>query len=215
MNRDDDTAEVVEPTRAIAPAPASVVHAWGDEPEEAWRHDRWSLLRRLADGRLVTAVIAAVAVAAVSVAATLALTAPHGEHFSIRPPVEVLPPPAPPPAAAPAPKAAPPQAPPPKASPPPVRPAPRVRAAPPVQPFPPAAEGRFADALRGDDGMWLRNPARADAQAGQLCSDLAGGGSVDDYIRGTLRKSPQLTPQEATRAVWDAVDAYCPQYGDR
>ncbi|MEY8016181.1 DUF732 domain-containing protein [Mycobacterium servetii] len=92
---------------------------------------------------------------------------------------------------------------------------PQVQSAPPVPQFPPEAEQRSADALHSDHGTWLRNPLHANAQAEQLCSDLADGGRVDGYIRGKMRKSPQLTPQEATRAVWDTVDAYRPRYDDR
>ncbi len=188
MSRDDDTAEVVEATEAIDPPPTSVVYAWGDEPDQAWRHDAWSLPRRLADGRVVAAVIVAVAVAAVSVAATLVLTAPHGQRFSIRPPVEVLPPP--PPTAAPP-------------APPPARPAPQVQSAPPVRQFPPGAERRFADALHGDDGMWLRNPAHANAQAEQLCSDLADGGTRVDQRFGQTSEQVQDSPRRFPPA--DAV----------
>ena len=45
-----------------------------------------------------------------------------------------------------------------------------------------------------------------------MCQDLANGGNVNDYITGTKRKSPQLLPWEAKRVVFDAIDAYCPQY---
>ena len=46
-----------------------------------------------------------------------------------------------------------------------------------------------------------------------MCADLAAGGSVNDYVTGTERKSPQLLPQEAAHAVHDAIESYCPQYG--
>ena len=59
--------------------------------------------------------------------------------------------------------------------------------------------------------MW-QNEADDDQQARSLCRDLANGGSMDGYLAGTLRKSPQLTPAEATQVVHDAIESYCPQY---
>jgi hypothetical protein len=46
-----------------------------------------------------------------------------------------------------------------------------------------------------------------------LCRDLATGGSVQPYIDGTERKSPQLLPQEAAQAVHDAIESSRPQFG--
>lgn len=48
-----------------------------------------------------------------------------------------------------------------------------------------------------------------------LCADLAHGESVQPYIDGTLKKSPQLLPQEAAQVVYDAIQSYCPQYANR
>lgn len=106
-------------------------------------------------------------------------------------------------------------APPLTAAPPRVRSAPQARAAPPVQRFRPGAERSFADALHGDDGMWLREPAHANARRNDSAATQSMAASVDGYVRATMRTSPQLPPQDATRAVGDAVDAYCPQYDDR
>jgi hypothetical protein len=61
--------------------------------------------------------------------------------------------------------------------------------------------------------MWFKqSPSTEASEAQSMCQDLANGGSVNDYITGTMRKSPQLTPQEAAQVVRDAIDAYCPQY---
>jgi len=61
--------------------------------------------------------------------------------------------------------------------------------------------------------MWFNEPPSAEAsEARSMCQDLANGGNVNDYITGTKRKSPQLLPWEAKRVVFDAIDAYCPQY---
>jgi hypothetical protein len=54
---------------------------------------------------------------------------------------------------------------------------------------------------------------RGNTLARKLCRDLADGGSVQPYIDGTERKSPQLLPQEAAQVVHDAIESYCPQYG--
>jgi hypothetical protein len=62
--------------------------------------------------------------------------------------------------------------------------------------------------------MW-KNEADDDQQARDLCQDLANGQSVQPYISGTLKKSPQLTPAEAAQVVRDAIQAYCPQYAER
>jgi Protein of unknown function (DUF732) len=82
---------------------------------------------------------------------------------------------------------------------------------PPVAP-PPDANQRFGASLaRGK--MWQNTTD--DDQARKLCADLANGGSVQPYIDGTERKSPQLLPQEARQVVEDAVESYCPQYANR
>jgi hypothetical protein len=45
-----------------------------------------------------------------------------------------------------------------------------------------------------------------------LCQDLAKGKSIQPYIDGTLRKSPQLSRSEARQVVEDAIVSYCPQF---
>jgi hypothetical protein len=60
--------------------------------------------------------------------------------------------------------------------------------------------------------MWQNTPDD-DQRARLLCRDLANGKSIQPYIDGTQRRSPQLLPQEARQVVEDAIAAYCPQYG--
>ena len=78
---------------------------------------------------------------------------------------------------------------------------------------PPDANRRFEDLL-GQGQMWQRGTDDPQ-QAIELCADLAHGGSPQPYIDGTLKKSPQLLPQEARQVVEDAIVAYCPQYANR
>ena len=59
---------------------------------------------------------------------------------------------------------------------------------PPVAP-PRNANQRFSASL-AHGRMW-QNEADDDQQARSLCRDLANGGSMDGYLAGTLRKSPQ------------------------
>jgi hypothetical protein len=40
--------------------------------------------------------------------------------------------------------------------------------------------------------MW-QQPGDDDQQARNICADLANGRSINGYIAGTLKKSPQLT----------------------
>lgn len=80
---------------------------------------------------------------------------------------------------------------------------------PPVAP-PRNANQRFSASL-AQGRMW-QNEADDDQQARSLCRDLANGGSMDGYLAGTLRKSPQLTLAEATQVVHDAIESYCPLY---
>jgi len=249
MSSDEDTvlaeesndtfSDVVdEATQEVIPPSTGVVHAWGDEPEETWRRDRWATLsswityltQMFRDGRFIPAVVAAVAIAAVSIAGTLVLR-PAPARFSISPaPVEQAPPPPAPKPLPPAPKPlplAPKAAPPPQASPPPVAPPPvqhpHVQAAPPPpQSPPPGAHPAFTRMLRGNTratqngaGLYLENPAKVDSEAEAMCEDLANGGSIQPYITGTLRKSPSLAPWQAAMVVHQAVQAYCPQYATR
>lgn len=221
----DQDITQVDATEALGPPSTGVVYAWGEEESDG-QEDRWPakaifLLRRLADGRLIPAAIAAVAIAAVSIAGMLVLT-PQPDHFSIIPaPIEQAPPPkqapkpapkpAPPPAALkPAPKPAP--APRPQAAPPHPVPAPQ---APPVQPPPDAADQLNRSLAAAPGPMWLNNPRAGNAEVESMCQDLANGGSIQPYIDGTERKSPQLMPWEATLAVHDAIEAYCPQFANR
>jgi Protein of unknown function (DUF732) len=60
--------------------------------------------------------------------------------------------------------------------------------------------------------MWQRPDVDDDAQARSLCQDLADGKSIQPYIDGTLRKSPQLSRSEARQVVEDAIVPYCPQF---
>jgi hypothetical protein len=60
--------------------------------------------------------------------------------------------------------------------------------------------------------MWQRPDVDDDAQARSLCQDLANGKSIQPYIDGTLRKSPQLSRSEARQVVEDAIGSYCPQF---
>ena len=76
---------------------------------------------------------------------------------------------------------------------------------PPVAP-PRNANQRFSASL-AHGRMW-QNEADDDQQARSLCRDLANGGSMDGYLAGTLRKSPQLTLAEATQVVHDAIESY-------
>ena len=215
-------AEIEEPTEGVSEAtetlePAElqeVAHAWDEEFEDEWQEDEprrvVSLLRGL-DGHLVPVVITAVAVAAVSIAATLMLTAPRGDRFNMLPGiVEQAPPKAPPP-----PEAVP--APPPPAAPP--VPAHPDQAAPPASP-PPDAHQQFTQALQGDkpetvggNGLHPNQPPDViNAEAQEMCQDLANGGSIQPYIDGTLQKSPSLAPWQAALVVHQAIQAYCPQY---
>jgi hypothetical protein len=157
-------------------------------------------------GPLFAFLLSAVALAVAAVAAVVVVLAPPERVAAIRPaPVESAP-------------AAPPEpferlVPPPPAAPPPVRavaPIPRQAPPPPVQAPPPNAAEKFSDSL-SQGGMWPK--AGDEQQARNLCADLANGESPDEYVQGTLRKSPQLSPTEAAQVVRDAIAAYCPQYG--
>jgi hypothetical protein len=169
-----------------APAAAAPrAYAWQDEepPEEELRGSR---------SVVAVAVLAGLAVAIASTAAVVVLVSPTPlpDNFTIRPvPVE--------------------QAPLPQAAP---SPAPKPVEAPPAARLqvPPEANQRFSGSL-AQGGMWQNDPADGQ-QAMALCRDLANGDSPREYIAGTMRKSPQLTRQEATQVVLAAIDAYCPQY---
>jgi Protein of unknown function (DUF732) len=89
-------------------------------------------------------------------------------------------------------------------------------AAAPVVPPPvavqPNANQQFSRQL-AQGRVWQNDP-NDDAEARSMCQDLANGGSVQPYIDGTERKSPQLLPQEARQVVEDAIESYCPQYAN-
>lgn len=182
---DDDTLAGI--TEEIEPATTEVAYAWGSEPAEDFTEPA-DHVDQPATGAPVFAVLAlaGLALAIAALAAVVVLVTPIRagvvNHYSIRPaPVEQAP------------------APPPKAAPPPAAPAPVIVQPPvtaPLQPPPPVAppdaNQRFGASL-AQGRMW-QNEADDDQQARSLCRDLANGGSMDGYIAGTLRKSPQLTP---------------------
>jgi hypothetical protein len=198
----DDTLAGV--TEKIEPATTEVAYAWGAEAAEDFTEPA-DHVDEPARGAPVLAVaaLAGVAFAVAAVAAVVVLVTPtRTDHYDLRPmPVQAAPEP---------PKAVP--APPPVAMPAPVA-VPRPVQAPVVPPpvAPPDANQRFGASL-AHGRMWQNTPDD-DAQARKLCADLANGGSVQPYIDGTERKSPQLLPQEARQVVEDAIAAYCPQYG--
>jgi Protein of unknown function (DUF732) len=189
---------VAADTEGLDPAPTEPCYAWQDVPDEEPTEAAEGLIPRGGNGLVVAvAVLAAVACVVAVAAAVLMLARPTPQpqrQYVLRPaPVEQMPAPKPP-----APKPAPPP----------------VVAAPPVQHVqapPPDANRRF-EALLGQGQMWQRG-ADDPQQAIELCADLAHGGSPQPYIDGTLKKSPQLLPQEARQVVEDAIAAYCPQYG--
>jgi hypothetical protein len=172
------------------------VYAWQDADTEADLPESPVAERRWwpGDTLVAAAVIAAIAIAATIVGIfAVEYRAPAPERYGAiaEAPIE-LPPPAPKPIA------------------PPVAAPPVEHMAPPVQAPPPDAAGKFSDSLK-QGGMWPK--AGDDQQARNLCADLANGESPDEYVRGTMRKSPQLTPAEAAQVVRDAIRAYCPQFG--
>lgn len=195
MTMSEDT--LAGATEAIEPPPTEVVYAWADEEQGQVSETRTPR------SVVVVAALAGVALAVAALAAMVVLVSsrPQPDHFTIRPaPVEMPPPPvskavAPPIAAPPAQHLIP--------------PAPEVQQ-PPVAA--PNATDKFSRSL-AQGHMWFRqSPSVEASEARAMCQDLANGGSVNDYIAGTERKSPQLLPSEARQVVYDAIDAYCPQY---
>jgi hypothetical protein len=78
---------------------------------------------------------------------------------------------------------------------------------------------RQPDSVKGSEGenapltCGVSDAARTrDIQDHKPCRDLANGGSVQPYIDGTEKRSPQLLPQEAAQVVHDAIESYYPQY---
>ncbi|WP_407688040.1 DUF732 domain-containing protein [Mycobacterium sp. HUMS_1102779] len=115
----------------------------------------------------------------------------------------------------------------PKPPPPPPVPAPKPVAAPPVQHRaavpqapPPDAHRQFTQSLQDDKAQTVGgnglHPSQStdviNAEAQEMCQDLANGGSAQPYIDGTLKKSPSLAPWQAALVVHQAIQAYCPQY---
>ena len=197
-----DEITVVDATEALEPPPTGAIYAWVPRDDRGGGSTRPACHRapRSVVAVAVLAVFAAIAV--VTEGVVVLLTPMRTDQYDLRPlPVQAAP--APPKAApAPAPKAAPPPA---------AMPARVVVVQPPVAApvvpppaAPPAdANQRFSRSLaRGN--MWQQPDANDDQQARSMCADLAAGGSVQPYIDGTERKSPQLLPAEARQAVEDA-----------
>jgi hypothetical protein len=88
---------------------------------------------------------------------------------------------------------------------------------------PAAASQQFTQSLRDDkaqtqggNGLYpTEAPAAVNSEAEAMCRDLAGGGAIQPYVDGTLRKSPSLAPWQAAEVVHQAIRAYCPQYDKR
>jgi hypothetical protein len=197
---DDDTLAGV--TQELETASAETVYAWQHEPPEDEPETDDPPPGVSYRPMIAVAALAAVALAIAGVAAVVSLASParQPDHYSMRPPVVEQ---------APAPRAA---LAPPKATPAPVVVQPPVAVQPPPVAVQPNANQRFGASL-AQGKMWQQPDANDDQQARSMCADLAAGGSVNDYVTGTERKSPQLLPQEAAQAVHDAIESYCPQYG--
>src|ERR1700761_621120 len=181
-------------TEGLEPGPTEA-YAWveaDDEPTEAAEE----LIPRGGNGLVVAvAVLAAVACVVAVAAAVLMLARPTPRperHYVIRPPVEVVPPPAP--------------------KPPPVTTT--VTAAPPPVAQPPApapltASEKF-DLLLERDGMYSAGtPAENDYRGRQVCQAVANGADPDRLAAG----GDDVDPAHGRLAVYDAIKAYCPQYG--
>jgi hypothetical protein len=188
---------------ALEPPPTGAIYAWGAEDDfivAAGQPDPPATGARSVVAVAVLAVFAAIA--AVTAGVVVLLTPMRTDHYDLRPlPVQAAPAPpkaAPPPAAMPAPVVV-------------VQPPVAAPVVPPPAAPPADANQRFSRSLaRGN--MWQQPDANDDQQARSMCADLAAGGSVQPYIDGTERKSPQLLPAEARQAVEDAIQAYCPQF---
>ena len=214
----DDTLAGI--TEEIEPATTEVAYAWGSEPDDEFTVPAGHVDQPSTGAPvLAVAALAGVAFAVAAVAAVVVLVTPtRTDHYDLRPmPVQAAPAP---PKAAPAPAPPPPvAAPAPVVVPPPVQ----ARVVPSPAAPPPDANQTFTQTLRGDKPQTQNNaglyptegPAAVDAEAKAMCQDLAGGGSLQPYIDGTLTKSPSLAPWQAALAVRQAVGAYCPQYANR
>lgn len=173
------------------PATTEVAYAWASEPDDE-PTEAEELIPRGGNGLVVAvATLAAVGAIAAVVAAAVALTAPkpQPDHFTIRPPVEVVPPPAP--------------------KPPPVTTT--VTAAPPPVAQPPApapltASERFSLMLQRDGMYSAGTPAEDDYRGRQVCQAVANGADPDRLSAG----GDDVDSAHGTRAVHDALRAYCP-----
>lgn len=225
----DETGDLSTPeTQVGAEAPSTVVYAWSletdDYPAQTSQH-RLEFLRHLRpDGRIIAAVIAAVAVTAVAGAGALVLRPPSPtRHYSIAP-APVIERPAPPKKAASRPAA--PEPPPPEPVPvakppvaaPPPSPKPTAPAVvprqepPPPAPVPLTPSQKFAESLQRDGMKSVGTPAQNDYYAEQMCRDLSDGGNPNEWAANT-EQHDQLEPGKGAKAVHDAIEAYCPQLG--
>ena len=223
----DETGNIPAPdTEVGADAPNTVVYAWSAEADNdpaQTGERRWvttDFLRRLRpDGRIVPAVIAAVTVIAVAGAGMLVFRPQSStRHYSIAqvpiiqraaPPEPAAPKPASP---KPAPVAEPPVAAPPPApgpAPPVAVPRPQLSAPAPV-PLTPSQ--KFNDSLQRDGMHSTGTPAQNDYYAEQMCRDLSHGGNPDEWAQNT-EQGDRLEPGKGAKAVHDAIESYCPQFG--
>ena len=188
----EDTTKAAETAAADAENPEADLtqgYAWGDESEDEPAADEtWSIPtggNRVVIGVAVLAVFAAVAAV---VAAVVALTPkPQPSHYSIRPPVEVVPPPAP--------------------RPPPVTVVTTtVTAAAPPMPQPLTASDRFDLLLEKDGMVSAGDAAENDRESRRICSLVASGANPDTLKGG----GADVDPVHGREAIHDALRAYCP-----
>lgn len=217
----DETADIcASDTQVGAEAPSTVLYAWSeatdDDPDQF--NGRRSILRR-PDGRIVHAVIAAVAVVAVAGVGVLILRPQSPtRHYSIAqtPVIEKAAPPQPAAPQPPPPRPAPVEEPPVAAPPPAPRtavpaPAPRQQQPEPA-PAPLTPSQKFTESLQRDGMKSIGTPAQNDYYAEQMCRDLSDGGNPNEWARNT-EQGDQLHPGEGAKAVRDAIEVYCPQLG--
>jgi hypothetical protein len=173
------------------------------EPIYAWQ-DEETPEAESPPGRGVVFAVAVLATMALGIAAVtgaVVLMSLRPDHFTIQQmPVEQTPP---------TPKTVKAASPTPWAMPPPIN---ALHLTPPQAP--PAqipASAQFAASL-AQDRMWFdQTPQTEQSEAMSMCADLASGGSNEDYIDGTLQKSPTITRRQAQQVVAAAIDAYCPE----
>jgi hypothetical protein len=73
-------------------------------------------------------------------------------------------------------------------------------------------ESAVLPVTRGRRNVAAARRGRRRPSVRSLCQDLAKGKSIQPYIDGTLRKSPQLSRSEARQVVEDAIGSYCQQF---